>query len=63
MKAVNDIKGKMVEFEDGRSEEFDSIVFATGFRSTAQNWLKVSVYQSIQCTYLIDSHTCMEIFP
>ncbi|PNX54785.1 flavin-containing monooxygenase yucca11-like protein, partial [Trifolium pratense] len=33
-------KGKIVEFEDGRSGEFDVIIFATGYRTNVQKWLK-----------------------
>ena len=30
-----------MEFEDGKKSDFDSLVFATGYRSTANTWLKV----------------------
>ncbi|GAU39225.1 hypothetical protein TSUD_396720 [Trifolium subterraneum] len=33
-------KGKIIEFEDGKSGEFDVIVFATGYKTNVQNWLK-----------------------
>ncbi|XP_020204477.1 probable indole-3-pyruvate monooxygenase YUCCA11 [Cajanus cajan] len=37
---VSSIEGKTVEFEDGRSSEFDIIIFATGYTSTVLKWLK-----------------------
>ncbi|KAK2390470.1 putative indole-3-pyruvate monooxygenase YUCCA10 [Trifolium repens] len=33
-------KGKIIEFEDGKSDEFDVIVFATGYKTNVQKWLK-----------------------
>ncbi|PPD75380.1 hypothetical protein GOBAR_DD27687 [Gossypium barbadense] len=38
--AISSIDGKKVLFEDGAEREFDVIVFATGYRSVANNWLK-----------------------
>ncbi|XP_022774069.1 probable indole-3-pyruvate monooxygenase YUCCA10 [Durio zibethinus] len=38
--AISSIYGKKVLFEDGGEREFDAIVFATGYRSIANNWLK-----------------------
>lgn len=35
------IEGNTVEFEDGKKACFDAIIFATGYRSTVRNWLKV----------------------
>lgn len=29
-----------MEFEDGRRDEYDVIIFATGYRSTVLKWLK-----------------------
>ncbi|KAI4332753.1 hypothetical protein L6164_017635 [Bauhinia variegata] len=37
---VSNIKDKIVEFDDGRQEQFDAIIFATGYRSTVLKWLK-----------------------
>ncbi|XVF16960.1 hypothetical protein REPUB_Repub10bG0075800 [Reevesia pubescens] len=37
---ISSIKGTKVLFEDGGEREFDAIVFATGYRSIANNWLK-----------------------
>ncbi|XVF14898.1 hypothetical protein REPUB_Repub09cG0100100 [Reevesia pubescens] len=37
---ISSIKGKKVLFEDAVEREFDAIVFATGYRSNANNWLK-----------------------
>ncbi|KAF7840100.1 putative indole-3-pyruvate monooxygenase YUCCA10 [Senna tora] len=34
------IKNKKVVFENNMEKEFDAIIFATGFRSAANNWLK-----------------------
>ncbi|KAL5982695.1 hypothetical protein ACLOJK_016771 [Asimina triloba] len=39
--ALVSIKGSEAEFADGTVQAFDAIVFATGYRSTAKNWLKV----------------------
>ncbi|KAI4344902.1 hypothetical protein L6164_012084 [Bauhinia variegata] len=39
--AVYSIKeDKMIQFEDGREECFDVIIFATGYKSNVLNWLK-----------------------
>nr|AGT29783.1 flavin monooxygenase [Zea mays]AGT29785.1 flavin monooxygenase [Zea mays] len=38
--AISRIRGNTVEFEDGKERDFDSLVFATGYRSTANTWLK-----------------------
>jgi hypothetical protein len=35
------IRGNAVEFENGKSECFNSLLLATGYRSTANMWLKV----------------------
>ncbi|XVF58767.1 hypothetical protein PTKIN_Ptkin07bG0092800 [Pterospermum kingtungense] len=37
---ISSIEGKKVVFEDGAEREFDAIVFATGYKSIANNWLK-----------------------
>ncbi|XP_034570033.1 probable indole-3-pyruvate monooxygenase YUCCA10 [Setaria viridis] len=37
---ISKIKGKIVEFEDRNEDTFDAIVFATGYKSTANTWLK-----------------------
>ncbi|CAL4903869.1 unnamed protein product [Urochloa decumbens] len=37
---ISCIRGDYVEFEDGKNCHFDSIVFATGYKSTANRWLK-----------------------
>lgn len=44
---ISCIEGNAVEFEDGKRDCFDSLVFATGYKSTANIWLKVyaHVYQ------------------
>ncbi|KAI3801104.1 hypothetical protein L1987_29206 [Smallanthus sonchifolius] len=40
MTAIKDIEGDHIKFTDGQERQFDAIVFATGFRSTVQRWLK-----------------------
>ncbi|PAN43512.1 hypothetical protein PAHAL_8G241000 [Panicum hallii] len=37
---ISKIKGSIVEFENGRESAFAVIVFATGYKSTANTWLK-----------------------
>ncbi|XP_074581037.1 putative indole-3-pyruvate monooxygenase YUCCA10 [Curcuma longa] len=37
---IRSIKGNELEFTNGETNYYDHIVFATGFRSTAKNWLK-----------------------
>nr|GMD49434.1 probable indole-3-pyruvate monooxygenase YUCCA10 [Ipomoea batatas] len=39
--AIHEIKERSVVFEDGREQNFDAIVFATGYMSSAAKWLKV----------------------
>uniref|UniRef100_M8BWR2 indole-3-pyruvate monooxygenase n=1 Tax=Aegilops tauschii TaxID=37682 RepID=M8BWR2_AEGTA len=38
--AMTSIEGDAMEFAGGERERFDTIVFATGYRSTAKKWLK-----------------------
>ncbi|KAJ4787572.1 Flavin-containing monooxygenase [Rhynchospora pubera] len=38
--AVKKIVGKRVEFVDGKTEEFDAVVLATGYKSNVPLWLK-----------------------
>ncbi|OMO57127.1 Pyridine nucleotide-disulfide oxidoreductase, class-II [Corchorus capsularis] len=37
---ISSIKGQKVQFENGAEKDFDAIVFATGYRSVANDWLK-----------------------
>ncbi|KAM0878599.1 hypothetical protein ACQ4PT_034773 [Festuca glaucescens] len=37
---ITKIKGKTIEFQGGNEGSFDAIVFATGYKSTANMWLK-----------------------
>ncbi|XBI43259.1 hypothetical protein VPH35_108051 [Triticum aestivum] len=37
---ITKIKGKTIEFEGGKEASFDAIVFATGYKSTTNSWLK-----------------------
>ncbi|KAM2193633.1 hypothetical protein FF1_026246 [Malus domestica] len=38
--AVKQLKHQAVEFIDGRVENFDAIIYATGYRSNVMSWLK-----------------------
>ncbi|KAL5205243.1 hypothetical protein ABZP36_033452 [Zizania latifolia] len=38
--AINQFTENGVEFVDGRREEFDAIIFATGYKSNVPSWLK-----------------------
>lgn len=40
-KRISKITGNKVQFECGKDCEFDAIVFATGYKSSANLWLKV----------------------
>ena len=40
---ISKINGNIVEFENGKESAFDVIVFATGYKSTANTWLKVAI--------------------
>ena len=40
---ISNIKGGIVEFENMNERTFDAIVFATGYKSTANTWLKVAI--------------------
>lgn len=42
--AVKRFTSTGAEFSDGRSENFDAVVFATGYRSNVPYWLKVVNY-------------------
>lgn len=37
------IKGNVVKFKNGVHKSFDAIIFATGYKSVAYNWLKVKL--------------------
>ncbi|KGN62223.2 hypothetical protein Csa_006346 [Cucumis sativus] len=37
---ISNIDGETIEFENGVRKKFDAIVFATGYRSSANNWLQ-----------------------
>lgn len=39
--SIKRIEGKRVEFIDGKTKIVDSIVFATGYKSSVSKWLKV----------------------
>ncbi|XP_077210886.1 putative indole-3-pyruvate monooxygenase YUCCA10 [Tasmannia lanceolata] len=42
--ALTQIKGDEAVFADGKLHQFDSIIFATGYRSTAKDWVKDEDY-------------------
>ena len=52
---ISNIKGGIVEFENMNERTFDAIVFATGYKSTANKWLKVhsniNVWSTMQQNY------------
>ncbi|KAA8549212.1 hypothetical protein F0562_000896 [Nyssa sinensis] len=48
--AMTSIRGNDVQFEGGKSHPFDVIVFATGFKRSTNQWLKVMKYHK---SYLI----------
>ncbi|KAK1300520.1 putative indole-3-pyruvate monooxygenase YUCCA10 [Acorus calamus] len=37
---IKEIRGSKVVFSDGKSQPFDAIIFSTGYKSTANYWLK-----------------------
>lgn len=51
---ISRINGDIVEFEGRNKGAFDAIVFATGYKSTANKWLKVatSKFNSFHATKL-----------
>ncbi|GLU02113.1 hypothetical protein SLE2022_193800 [Rubroshorea leprosula] len=40
--AIKHLKRHVVEFVNGKTESFDAIIFATGYKSNVPRWLKVS---------------------
>ncbi|XP_044321124.1 probable indole-3-pyruvate monooxygenase YUCCA11 [Triticum aestivum] len=44
--SISEIMGDIVEFQCGKKISFDTIVFATGYKSTANIWLKLCVFLS-----------------
>jgi len=45
MPSVKEITKTGAKFVDGQEKEFDSIILATGYRSSVPSWLKVSSHQ------------------
>jgi len=39
--AVKEVTQRGVRFADGKEEQFDAIILATGYRSNVPSWLKV----------------------
>ncbi|KAL3531414.1 hypothetical protein ACH5RR_010736 [Cinchona calisaya] len=42
--AIASVRGNDVVFEDGKSQPFDAIIFATGFKRSTNKWLKGDEY-------------------
>lgn len=45
--SIESIQGNLVKFENGMVNQFDAIIFATGYKSTVNYWLKVTNYKVI----------------
>ena len=43
MEGVKEITKNGAKFMDGQEKEFDSIIFATGYKSNVPTWLQVSL--------------------
>jgi lysine/ornithine N-monooxygenase len=43
-----------VEFVDGHREDFDAVIFATGYKSNVPSWLKVHIYVLTHSMGMID---------
>lgn len=43
LKGISNINGNNIEFHGGKESSFDAIVFATGYKSTVNTWLKVQI--------------------
>jgi hypothetical protein len=56
------IKGKVVEFEGGKEGSFDAILFATGYKSTANRWLKVVALLRFEFPSVISRHATFVIY-
>lgn len=52
---VSSVEENNVLFMDGKSEAFDAIIFATGYKSTANKWLEVQEYFQ----YIFSSNSCV----
>lgn len=42
-----------VRFTDGKEEQFDTIILATGYRSNVPSWLKVKQSVTHSCSFYI----------
>jgi hypothetical protein len=42
--AINRFTENGAEFIDGHREDFDAVIFATGYKSNVPSWLKVHTY-------------------
>lgn len=47
VRGIKKFTPKGVEFEDGVTEGFDTVILATGYRSNVASWLKVYDYEHI----------------
>lgn len=50
LKGISNINGNNIEFHGGKEGSFDAIVFATGYKSTVNTWLKVQIKIEISFT-------------
>lgn len=46
--AINRFTESGVEFADGRKEDFDAVILATGYKSNVPSWLKVRTYAYVR---------------
>ncbi|VAI14563.1 unnamed protein product [Triticum turgidum subsp. durum] len=54
--AINRFTESGVEFADGRKEDFDAVILATGYKSNVPSWLKVRTYANVHVqSYLLAS--------
>jgi hypothetical protein len=51
-KGISKIDGNEVTFNGGKKSSFDAIVFATGYKSTENNWLKVQKLDFLSTSWL-----------
>lgn len=49
-----------VEYVDGKIEEYESIILATGYRTNITSWLKVHTLRTFYCNTFL--HFCLNSF-
>lgn len=65
MEGVREITRNGAKFVDGKEKEFDSIIFATGYKSNVPSWLKVSIthlwmpFSFLTIYFLSYYHSCI----